>query len=84
MSIKMFPRFGWIETRRSKFGPIFSNKVQLSKYVNNKSCFHVFIFSYSSMEKIRNIRSADFDIENDFGNQKCSIFDHPFKIYPNT
>ena len=45
-AIKMFPGFGWIETQRTKFGPIFNNKVhqklQLSKYVNNKSCSHIF------------------------------------------
>jgi hypothetical protein len=28
-AIKMFPGFRWIETRRSKFGPIFSNKSTL-------------------------------------------------------
>ena len=62
---KMFPGFGWIETRRSKFGPIFSDKVhqrlQLSKYVNNKSCSPIFIFF--NEKKVRKFRLI-FDIEN--------------------
>ena len=57
----MFPGFGWIETQRTKFGPIFNNKVhqklQLSKYVNNKSCSPISIFF--NEKKIQK-DSADF------------------------
>jgi hypothetical protein len=37
MAIKMLPGFGWIETRRSKFGPIFSNTCAL-KITVIKNC----------------------------------------------
>ena len=38
MAIKMFLVFGWIETQRSKFGPIFSNKVPTLKIIVIKIC----------------------------------------------
>ena len=64
MAIKMFPGYGWIETRRSKFWPIFSNKVhsklKLSKYLDNKSCSSIFIFC--NEKKIRKMQLI-FDIE---------------------
>ena len=64
-AIKMFPGFGWIETQRSKFGPIFSNKVhkklQVSRYVNDKSYSPIFIFFD---EKKNQKVLANFDIEN--------------------
>ena len=43
-AIEMFSVFRSIETQRSKFRPISSNKSQLSKYVNNTSCSPIFIF----------------------------------------
>jgi hypothetical protein len=64
MAIKMFMGFELIVTRRSKFGLIFSNKVhlklQLSKYVNNKS--HSSNYKFFSEKKIRKIWLI-FDIE---------------------
>ena len=65
MAIKMFSGFRSSETQRSKFGPIFSNKVRekllLSKYVNNKNCSPIFIFfNEKKTKKFRLI----FDIEN--------------------
>ena len=54
-AIKMFSGFGSLETRRVKFGPIFSNKVhkklQLSKYVNDKSCSPIFIYFNEKNQK---------------------------------
>ena len=57
MAIKMVSEFGSIETRRSKCGPIISNKV--SKYVNNKRFSPIFIFFNNKIIKIRLI----FEIE---------------------
>ena len=53
MTIKMFPGFGWIETLRSKFGPILTNKVPILIITV------VLLFSYSSMKKNQK-DSADF------------------------
>ena len=70
-AIKMFLGFRSIETERSKFWPIFSNKVHYQNtYVNNSICSPIFIFF--------NKKKSDFE------NQNCAIFDLPFQIDPNT
>ena len=61
----MLPGFGWIETGRLKFWPIFNNKVhqklQLSKYVSYKT-FSPISISFNE-KKIRKIWLI-FDVEN--------------------
>ena len=38
---------------------------------------------FFNKNKIRKIRLI-FDIENDFENKNCAVFDFPFQINPNT
>ena len=58
------------------------SKLQLSKYVKNKSCSPNFIFFN---EKKYQKDSTDFwHKKNDFENQNCAIVDLPFQIDPNT
>jgi hypothetical protein len=61
MAIKMYPGFGWIETRGQNLGPFlvirYINNYSYEKYVNNKSCFPIFI---SFNEEKNQKDSADF------------------------
>ena len=52
MAIKMFPGFGWIETRRSKFGPfLVIEYIKNCSYQNISIIKVVLLFLYYSMKR---------------------------------
>ena len=81
----MFSGLGQLRREGKHLGLFFVIKyITIHSYQSMPIIKIVLQFLYSSMKIFFRKLRLIFDIENDFENQNCDIFDLPFQIDPNT